>query len=120
MVSGRLIRLAGGLMLLAHFDAWAQREPERKALLDRLLAGTLPDGWDADLPYWEPGSKSVATRAASGEVLSAIGPKLPELWGGSADLAPSNNTLLKKEGNIARKEEGAPPELAVPLDVCVS
>ena len=77
------------------FDAWAQREPERKALLDRLIAGTLPDGWDADLPYWEPGSKAVATRAASGDVLSAIGPKLPELWGGSADLAGSNNTTMK-------------------------
>jgi transketolase len=77
------------------FDAWAQREPERKALLDRLLAGTLPEGWDADLPHWEPGSKSVATRAASGEVLSAIGAKLPELWGGSADLAGSNNTTIK-------------------------
>jgi transketolase len=77
------------------FDAWAQREPERKALLDRLLAGALPDGWDADLPYWEPGSKAVATRAASGDVLSAIGPKLPELWGGSADLAGSNNTTIK-------------------------
>ena len=77
------------------FDAWAQREPERKALLDRLLAGTLPEGWDADLPYWEPGSKAVATRAASGEVLTAVGPKLPELWGGSADLAGSNNTTMK-------------------------
>ncbi len=77
------------------FDAWAQREPERKALLDRLIAGTLPAGWDADLPYWEPGSKPVATRAASGEVLSAVGPKLPELWGGSADLAGSNNTTMK-------------------------
>ncbi len=79
----------------ADFDAWAQREPERKALLDRLIAGTLPEGWDAGLPYWEPGSKAVATRAASGEVLSAIGPKLPELWGGSADLAGSNNTTIK-------------------------
>lgn len=77
------------------FDAWAQREPERKALLDRLIAGTLPDGWDDDLPYWEPGSKAVATRAASGEVLAAVGPKLPELWGGSADLAGSNNTTIK-------------------------
>ncbi len=79
----------------AGFDAWAQREPERKALLDRLLARELPDGWDADLPHWEPGSKSVATRAASGDVLSALGPKLPELWGGSADLAGSNNTTIK-------------------------
>jgi len=77
------------------FDAWAKREPERKALLDRLLAGELPEGWDADLPHWEPGSKAVATRAASGDVLSALGPKLPELWGGSADLAGSNNTTIK-------------------------
>ena len=77
------------------FDAWAKREPERKALLDRLLAGALPEGWEASLPHWEPGSKAVATRAASGDVLSAIGPVLPELWGGSADLAGSNNTTIK-------------------------
>jgi transketolase len=76
------------------FDAWAQREPERKALLDRLTAEELPDGWDADIPHWEPGSKALATRAASGKVLSAVGPKLPELWGGSADLAGSNNTTM--------------------------
>ncbi len=79
----------------ADFDAWAQREPDRKALLDRLTAEELPDGWDADIPHWEPGSKALATRAASGEVLSALGPKLPELWGGSADLAGSNNTTMK-------------------------
>jgi transketolase len=77
------------------FDAWAQREPERKALLDRLTAQKLPNGWDADIPHWEPGSKALATRAASGAVLSAVGPKLPELWGGSADLAGSNNTTMK-------------------------
>jgi len=77
------------------FDAWAEREPDRKALLDRLTAEKLPDGWDADIPHWEPGSKALATRAASGEVLSAVGPKLPELWGGSADLAGSNNTTMK-------------------------
>jgi transketolase len=77
------------------FDAWAQREPERKALLDRLTAGELPDGWDTDLPHWEPGSKAVATRAAFGEALNAVAPKLPELWGGSADLAGSNNTTIK-------------------------
>jgi transketolase len=77
------------------FDAWAQREPERKALLDRLTAQRLPDGWDADLPHWEPGSDPVATRKASNEVLNAVGPKLPELWGGSADLAGSNNTTIK-------------------------
>ncbi|BDB43079.1 MULTISPECIES: transketolase [Mycobacterium] len=77
------------------FDAWAQREPERKALLDRLTAEELPDGWDADLPHWEPGSDAIATRKASNEVLDAVGPKLPELWGGSADLAGSNNTTIK-------------------------
>jgi len=76
------------------FEAWAQREPERKALLDRLTAEKLPDGWDADIPHWEPGDKALATRAASGKVLSAVGPKLPELWGGSADLAGSNNTTM--------------------------
>jgi transketolase len=79
----------------SEFEAWAQREPERKALLDRLTAQKLPDGWDADIPHWEPGAKALATRAASGEVLSAVGPKLPELWGGSADLAGSNNTTIK-------------------------
>ncbi|WP_431240021.1 transketolase [Mycolicibacterium aichiense] len=77
------------------FDAWAQREPERKALLDRLLAQELPDGWDSDITHWEPGSKAVATRAAFGQVLNDVAPKLPELWGGSADLAGSNNTTIK-------------------------
>ena len=76
------------------FDAWAEREPERKALLDRLLAQELPDGWDADITYWEPGSKPLATRAAFGKVLNDVAPKLPELWGGSADLAGSNNTTI--------------------------
>jgi transketolase len=79
----------------AEFDAWAQREPDRKALLDRLLAQKLPDGWDADLTHWEPGSKPLATRAAFGQVLNDVAPKLPELWGGSADLAGSNNTTIK-------------------------
>ena len=76
------------------FEAWAEREPERKALLDRLTAEKLPDGWDADIPHWEPGDKALATRAASGKVLNAVGPNLPELWGGSADLAGSNNTTM--------------------------
>jgi transketolase len=76
------------------FEAWAEREPERKKLLDRLTAEELPDGWEADIPHWEPGDKDLATRAASGKVLNAVGPKLPELWGGSADLAGSNNTTM--------------------------
>ena len=77
------------------FDAWAQREPDRKALLDRLTAQELPDDWDADLPTWSVDDKPLATRAAFGQVLNAVAPKLPELWGGSADLAGSNNTTIK-------------------------
>lgn len=96
------------------FDAWAQREPERKALLDRLLAHKLPDGWDADLPSWSPEDKPLATRAASGAVLAAVGQKLPELWGGSADLAESNNTTIKGADSfgptsISTKEWNAQP-----------
>ena len=77
------------------FDAWAEREPDRKALLDRLTAQELPDDWDADLPTWSVDDKPLATRAAFGQVLNAVAPKLPELWGGSADLAGSNNTTIK-------------------------
>ncbi len=78
------------------FDAWAAANPERRALFDRLATRTLPDGWADALPTWEPG-KGVATRVASGEVLNALAPVLPELWGGSADLAGSNNTTMKGE-----------------------
>ena len=79
----------------ADFDAWAAREPQRRALLDRLTSGALPEDWATALPSWEPTAKGPATRAASGAVLAAIGPVLPELWGGSADLAGSNNTTIK-------------------------
>jgi transketolase len=75
------------------FDAWAAANPERKKLLDRLLSGELPDGAEAALPVFEAG-KDVSTRAASGKVLNALGPVMPELWGGSADLAESNNTTI--------------------------
>lgn len=78
------------------FDAWAENNPENKALFDRLYAGELPDDWDADLPTWEVGD-SVATRKASGMAINALAPKLPELWGGSADLAGSNNTVIEGE-----------------------
>jgi transketolase len=83
------------------FDAWAAREPERKALFDRLTARKLPDGWANALPHFEPDAKGVATRAASGKVLSALGPELPELWGGSADLAGSNNTTMAGADSFA-------------------
>ncbi|MYR05691.1 transketolase [Gordonia sp. SID5947] len=76
------------------FDAWATANPDAKALFDRLQAHELPEGWTDVLPSWAPGDKDVATRAASGKVLSALGPVLPELWGGSADLAGSNNTTM--------------------------
>ncbi|MBX9918463.1 MAG: transketolase, partial [Mycolicibacterium frederiksbergense] len=79
----------------SEFDTWAQRQPERKALLDRLTANKLPDRWDADLPHWSVDDKPLATRAAFGQALNAVAPKLPELWGGSADLAGSNNTTIK-------------------------
>ncbi len=77
------------------FDAWAQREPDRKALLDRLLGRTLPEGWEKALPSWDVDAKGVATRKASGDVLKALADVLPELWGGSADLAESNNTTME-------------------------
>ncbi len=75
------------------FDAWAAANPDRKVLLDRILSGDLPDGVDEALPRFEAGTE-VSTRAASGKVLNALGPIIPELWGGSADLAESNNTTI--------------------------
>jgi transketolase len=77
------------------FEEWEQANPERKAELDRMSAYRLPDGWADKLPTWDPDAKGPATRKASGEVLSAIADVLPELWGGSADLAESNNTTMK-------------------------
>jgi len=79
------------------FDAWKAGNPEGAALLERMSTRTLPEGWADKLPTWDADPKGVATRKASGEVLSAIYPVLPELWGGSADLAESNNTAVKGE-----------------------
>ena len=79
------------------FDAWRTAAPEAAQLLERLQQRELPAGWDADLPVYEASDKGVATRVASGDFLSAAAPKLPELWGGSADLAGSNNTTPKGE-----------------------
>ncbi|MEU4807249.1 transketolase [Actinosynnema sp. NPDC023587] len=79
------------------FDAWASANPERKALFDRLTARELPEGWTDALPSWEPDAKGVPTRKASGETLTALAAVLPELWGGSADLAESNLTTMKGE-----------------------
>jgi transketolase len=81
----------------APFAAWASANPERKALFDRLAARRLPDGWTGTLPSFPADPKGMATRKASGSVLTAIGPALPELWGGSADLAESNLTTMEGE-----------------------
>ena len=78
------------------FGTWEEANPERAALLNRLRNHELPQGWDAVLPTFEEGA-SIATRAASGKVLTALAPVLPELWGGSADLAGSNNTTMEGE-----------------------
>ncbi|MER5502321.1 transketolase [Streptomyces sp. NPDC002466] len=81
------------------FAAWRTANPERAAEFDRISAGELPAGWEDKLPVFEPG-KSVATRAASGKVLQALGDIVPELWGGSADLAGSNNTTIDKTSSF--------------------
>ncbi|WP_431880176.1 transketolase [Micromonospora marina] len=79
------------------FDDWAKADPERKALWDRMATRTLPTGWTDALPTFGADAKGIATRAASGKILEALAPVLPELWGGSADLAESNNTTMKGE-----------------------
>jgi transketolase len=76
------------------FEAWQSANPEKASLLERVEAKKLPVELDAALPVFEAG-KDVSTRAASGKVLNAIGPVMPELWGGSADLAESNNTTIE-------------------------
>ncbi|MFD9812340.1 transketolase [Streptomyces sp. NPDC059080] len=81
------------------FAAWRTANPERAAEFDRIAAGELPAGWEDHLPAFETG-KAVATRAASGKVLAALGGVLPELWGGSADLAGSNNTTIDKTSSF--------------------
>jgi len=79
------------------YDSWAADNPEGKALHDRLTRNDLSPGWEEVLPSWSADPKGVATRAASGKVLTAIVPRMPELWGGSADLAESNNTTPEGE-----------------------
>jgi transketolase len=76
------------------FDAWAAANPDRKKLLDRLQTGDVPEGIEKVLPVFEAG-KDVSTRAASGKVINAIAAIMPELWGGSADLAESNLTTIE-------------------------
>ncbi|NED73417.1 transketolase [Streptomyces sp. SID9944] len=88
-------------------DEWRGAQPERAKLLDRIVAGQLPEGWQDALPVFEEG-KAVATRAASGKVLQSLGAVLPELWGGSADLAGSNNTTIDKTSSFLPKGNPLP------------
>ena len=81
------------------FDVWKSNEPERAKLLARILSKELPADWDSLVPTFEAG-KDVATRKASGDVINALAKKLPEMWGGSADLAESNNTTIEGGGSF--------------------
>ena len=99
---------------LVEFDKWAANNPQHKALFDRLAKRELPAGWTESLPVWDTDPKGIATRAASGKVLGALADVLPELWGGSADLAESNNTTMAGADSfgpvsIATKEWNAHP-----------
>ncbi|MGH3740101.1 MAG: transketolase [Micromonosporaceae bacterium] len=87
------------------FEAWAAANPQRKELCDRLESGQLPAGWHGALPSFPADAgKGIATRVASGEVLNALAGVLPELWGGSADLAGSNNTTMAGEPSFLPAE----------------
>jgi transketolase len=86
------------------YDRWAAANPERKAMHDRLSTRTLPNNWFDALPQFPADAKGIATRAASGKVLDALAAGLPELWGGSADLAESNNTTMKGEPSFVPAE----------------
>ena len=81
------------------FEAWKNNEPERAKLLARILSKELPMDWDSLVPTFEAG-KDVATRKASGDIINALAKKLPEMWGGSADLAESNNTTIEGGGSF--------------------
>jgi transketolase len=85
----------------ARFESYAAEYPQLADEWQTATNGQLPVGWDADLPDFVPADGPLATRQVSGQVLNAIAPYLPTLLGGSADLAPSNNTLLQQYGDIA-------------------
>ncbi|MFF8847671.1 transketolase [Streptomyces sp. NPDC015127] len=89
------------------FAAWRTANPQRAAEFDRIRAGELPAGWEDKLPEFETG-KGVATRAASGKILQALGAVVPELWGGSADLAGSNNTTIDKTSSFLPADNPLP------------
>ncbi|MDN4593381.1 transketolase [Polycladomyces subterraneus] len=85
-------------------EAYREAYPELAAELDLAIAGRLPEGWDRDLPVYPADDKGMATRKASGEAINAIAKNVPTLYGGSADLASSNNTTMKEEGIFGAKD----------------
>jgi len=114
LAHARLVKERGSIARAqwdSRFEQWKSTNPDKATLLDRLQKRSLPAGWDSKLPVFAPG-KDVATRAASGEVINAIAAVLPEFWGGSADLAGSNNTSIKGGGSFlpaSSSIEGADP-----------
>ncbi len=90
------------------FAKWAKANPEAKALFDRMAVRRLPDGWTKVLPEFPPDAKGIATRKASGEILTALAPVLPELWGGSADQAESNLTTMEGEPSFIPADHQTP------------
>jgi transketolase len=97
------------------FQHWAGKKSADVELYERLQTRTLPAGWADDLPTFEADPKGVATRKASGAVINAIAGRVPELWGGSADLAESNNTTIKGAPSFIPKSRGTEEWSADPL-----
>ncbi len=95
---------AAGAVWDTTYQAWATANPENADLLKRLRARELPAGWDTDLPSYPADAKGIATRSASGKAINALAPHLPELWGGSADLAGSNNTTISGVPSVGPAE----------------
>ncbi len=93
------------------YKAYQAEEPELGQSLTLALNGQLPEGWDSDLPTWEAGSKPISTRKASGEVINAFAPKVPNFIGGSADLDPSTNTNMKGAGDFESPYAGPDPRI---------
>jgi transketolase len=91
----------------AEFEEWKRAHPERAALLERLRTKTLPKDWELSIPTF-PTDKAIATRAASGKIINAIAAVLPEFWGGSADLAGSNNTTIESSQSFLPQSAAFP------------
>jgi transketolase len=88
----------------ARFEAYAREYPNLAAELQQMIDGELPQGWDTDVPVFEPSAKGMRTRRASNRVINAVAPRLPALVGGAADLAPSTYTLIEGQGDFEDPE----------------